>query len=104
MVLGFPSDVAGFSLLQYILAQKLKVRPGVYSHSISNAHIYDNQYAAVKEMLKRKSSHKSIKVALPKSAYDRAEKKDAKLLEQIVDVFQSQYKPQEAIKGLQIVM
>jgi len=104
MVLGFPSDVAGFALLQHVLAQKLKVKPGIYSHSISNAHIYDNQYTAVKEMLKRKTSHKPIRIELPKRTYDRAEKKDEKLLVQIVTPIMEQYRPQEAIKGLQIVL
>ncbi len=104
MVLGFPADVAGFALLQMMLAQKLGAKPGVYSHSISNAHIYDNQYGAVKEMLKRKNSHKAVHVKLPKNAYDRAEKKDRKLVEQIAASFASQYAPQAAITGLQIVL
>ena len=104
MVLGFPSDVAGFALLQLILAQKLGVRPGIYSHSISNAHMYDNQYEAVTELLKRKTTHKAIHITLPKNSYDRAEKKDTKLVEQIVEQFTTQYTPQPAITGLQIVM
>lgn len=104
MVLGFPSDVAGFALLQLMLAQKLGVKPGVYSHSISNAHVYDNQYEAVKDMLKRKNVHKPVRIELPKHAFDRAEKKDPKLVVQIVASFTEQYKPQEAIKGLQIVL
>ncbi len=104
MVLGFPSDVAGFALLQLILAQKLGVRPGIYSHSISNAHMYDNQYEAVTELLKRKTTHKAIHITLPKNSYDRAEKKDVKLVEQIVEQFTTQYTPQPAITGLQIVM
>ncbi len=104
MVLGFPSDVAGFALLQCMLAQKLGVVPGVYSHSISNAHIYDNQYAAVDEMLARHANHAPITIALPKHTYDRAEKKDAKLVEEIVAPIMAQYQPQPAITGLQIVL
>lgn len=104
MVLGFPADVAGFALLQCILAQKLGVKPGIYSHSISNAHVYDNQYEAVKEMLKRKNTHKPIRLELPKHSFDRAEKKDTKLVEQIVAPLMAQYKPQPAITGLQIVL
>lgn len=104
MVLGFPSDVAGFALLQHMLAQKLGVKPGVYSHSISNAHVYDNHYDGVKEMLKRKTTHKPIQIALPKNTFDRAERKDVKLVEQIVTAFADQYNPHEAIKGLQIVL
>jgi thymidylate synthase len=104
VILGLPADVAGFALLQIILAQKLGVKPGIYSHSISNAHIYDNQYAAAKEILKRTSKHKAIHIALPKNAYDRAEKKDKKLLDEIVENIASQYNPLEAIKGLQVVL
>lgn len=104
MVLGIPADVAGFALLMLMLAQKLGVKPGVYSHSISNAHVYDNQYDAVKEMLKRKAKHPPVHVKLPKNAYDRAEKKDKKLVEQIVESITSQYQPQAAITGLAIVL
>jgi thymidylate synthase len=104
MVLGFPADVAGFALLQCILAQKLGVKVGVYSHSISNAHIYDNQYAAVKELLKRKTTHKPIQVSMPKNAFDRAEKKDRKLAVELVASFENQYTPLPAISGLHVVL
>ncbi len=104
MVLGFPADVAGFALLQTILAQKLGVKPGIYSHSISNAHVYDNQYSAVKEMIKRPTKHKPVHLTLPRKTYDRAEKKDKKLVEAIAGSFASQYQPHEAIKGLAIVL
>lgn len=104
MVLGFPSDVAGFALLQCILAQKLGVGVGVYSHSISNAHVYDNQYEAVVEMLKRTNEHKPIHVVLAKNVFDRAEKKDKKLVDEIVNPIASQYNPLPAITGMQIVL
>ncbi len=104
MVLGFPADVAGFALLQLILAQKLGVLPGIYSHSISNAHIYDNQYGAVKELLKRKNTHKAICVKLPRNAFERAERKDRKLAEDIAKNISGQYAPQAPIKGLSVVL
>ncbi len=104
MLLGFPSDVAGFALLQHILAQKLGVKVGVYSHSISNAHLYDNQYEAAKELISRKDKHRAINVSLPKNAYDRAEKKDRDLVEEIAENIQAQYNPLPAITGLKIVL
>ncbi|OGG50578.1 hypothetical protein A2763_04415 [Candidatus Kaiserbacteria bacterium RIFCSPHIGHO2_01_FULL_54_36] len=104
MVLGFPSDVAGFALLQCILAQKLGVGVGTYSHSISNAHVYDNQYDAVRELLKRENTHALIKIALPKNVFDRAQKKDKKLVDEIVTPIAAQYEPLPAIIGLQIVL
>ncbi len=103
MYLGFPSDVAGFALLQCILAQKLGVKPGFYSHSISNAHIYENQFEAAKQLVKRKSKHPQIVVSLPKNAYDRAEKKEKKLTDEIIANIQNQYTPQENIAGIKIV-
>ncbi len=104
MILGFPHDVAGFCLLQCMLAQKLGVIPGIYSHSISNAHIYDIHYSAAKEMIKRKNNHKKIHLHLPKKSFDRAEKKDIMLVKEIVEDIAKQYKPMPAIKGLQIVL
>ena len=104
MVLGFPSDVAGFALLQCILAQKLGVKPGVYSHSISNAHVWDNQYDVARELLKRRSDHPAIEVKLPKKTFDRSEKKDKKLVDEVVDPIAAQYNPLPAITGMQIVL
>lgn len=104
IILGFPSDVAGFALLAYILAQKLGVRPGFYSHSISNAHVYDTHYFAAEELIKRKNNHKKIDLTLPKNAFDRAEKQDVKLVTEIVENLTSQYQPLEPIKGLKIVL
>lgn len=104
MILGFPADVAGFALLQCILAERLRVRAGVYSHSISNAHIYDNQLSVAKELLKRKNTHKKILLGVPKNSFARAEKKDVKLVKEIMDSLTKQYNPLEPIKGIPIVM
>jgi len=103
MYLGFPADVPGFALLQCILAQKLGVRPGVYSHSISNAHIYENQYEAAKELLKRDNDHKKIVLKLPKNAFEKAEKQDHKFAQEVIDMINAQYKPLENIAGVKII-
>jgi thymidylate synthase len=104
VVLGCPSDVAGFALLQCILAERLGVRPGIYSHSISNAHVYDNHYAGAEEMLKRTNDHKPIHLKVPKNSFARAEKKDVKLAEEIIADIAAQYQPMDPIKGLSIVL
>lgn len=104
MVLGNPADVAGFALLQMILAERLGVKPGIYTHTISNAHIYDNHYAGAEEMIARKNTHTPIHITIPKNAFVRAEKKDHTLLEEIVSQFEAQYTPQEKIKGLTIAL
>lgn len=104
MLLGFPHDVAGFALLQHILAQKLGVGVGFYSHSISNAHIYDIHYKAARTMIRRKHTHKPIYIHLPEKAFERAEKRDTELVKEIVDDISSQYSPLPPIKGLKIVL
>lgn len=104
MILGFPHDVAGFALLQAILAQKLGVRPGIYSHTIANAHVYDTHYAAAEEMLHRQPSASKIRVELPAKSYDRSEAKDVKLVKEIYDNITPQYHPGETIKGLKIIL
>ncbi len=104
MMLGNPADVAGFALLQCILAERLGVRPGIYTHSISNAHIYDIHYEQAKEVISRTSSQKPIHVSIPESAFARAEAKDGSLVEEIAASIEDQYEPQAAIKGLKIVL
>jgi len=104
MILGFPHDVAGFALLQLMLAQKLDVKPGTYTHVIANAHVYDIHYHAAREMIKRPVNSKKIQIKLPKDSYDRAELKDAALVDEINEQLISQYKPGEPIKDLKIVL
>ena len=104
MVLGFPADVAGFALLQCILAQKLRCTPGIYSHSISNAHVYDNQLEAVHELLRRENDHPPLALTLPKKAFNRAEKKDKKLVDEITASLSAQYRPLSPITGIKIVL
>jgi thymidylate synthase len=104
MILGFPHDVAGFALLQAMLAQKLNVEPGTYSHIIANAHIYDIHYDAAKEMLARPAGSPKIKLALPPNSFGRAEKQDPDLVDEINQPLISKYTPGEPIKGLKIVL
>jgi len=104
MILGFPHDVAGFALLQCILAQKLGVKTGIYTHTIANAHIYDIHYMAAKEMISRKVSGSKVTLNLSEKSYERAEKADVDLVAEISENLSSQYAPEEAIKGLRIVL
>lgn len=104
MILGFPFDVPGFCLLQYILAQRLGVKVGTYSHSISNSHIYENHYHGAEEMIERKTDHPPIKLALPQDSFRRAEEKDPSLVEEISTYLKGQYRPQAKIENLKIAL
>jgi thymidylate synthase len=104
VMLGCPADVAGFALLQCMLAQRLGVKPGIYSHSISNAHIYDTHYEGAKELLSRTNDHPNVVLTLPEDSFKRAEKKDPKLLEEIVENLTKQYNPMAPITGLKLIL
>lgn len=104
MMLGCPFDTIGFALLQCMLAQKLGVIAGVYTHTISNAHIYENHYAGAEEIIARTNDHKNITLHLPENAFDRAEKKDEAIVEEIFTDLQSQYNPLPPITGLEIAL
>ncbi len=104
VMLGVPADVSGFALLAYILAQHLGVRPGIYSHSISNAHIYENHYDGAREIMKRTNDHPKVTLKLPKNSYERAEKLDKTLVNEIFENLSAQYNPLEAISGLKIAL
>lgn len=104
MILGFPFDVLGFALLQCMIAERLRVRPGIYTHSISNAHVYDNHYKGAREIIKRTNNHSKIELRLPKNAFERAEKKDEDLVLEILADLQAQYNPLPPITGLEIAL
>lgn len=104
MMLGCPHDVAGFAFLQCMLAQRLGVKPGIYTHTISNAHIYDIHYDGANEIISRNNDHKKVVLNLPKNSFARAEKKDKKLADEIIENLTAQYTPSDAIKGLKIVL
>jgi len=104
MILGCPHDAAGFALLQRILAAKLGVKVGKYTHSISNAHIYDIHYQAAKDLVTRKNKHQQIELKAESDWFERAEKGEEKLVLEIVEQLESQYHPLEPIAGLKIVL
>ncbi len=104
VMLGLPTDVAGFCLLQHILAARLGVRPGKYTHSISHAHIYDIHFAAAEELRARTPDHPPISLHVPADAYTRAMAGDAELVRELERQVKEQYTPQPPIAGLKIVL
>lgn len=104
LILGLPYDVAGFALLQCVLAQRLNVLPGVYTHSISYPEIYDIHYPVAEELLKRTNTQERMHLSLPKDAFLRAEQKDEALVREIAKSLTHQYQPGESIPGIQVVL
>ncbi|MCR4313700.1 MAG: thymidylate synthase [Candidatus Uhrbacteria bacterium] len=104
MMLGCPHDAAGFALLQCILADRLGVKPGIYTHSISNAHIYDDHFDAAREIINREHTHHPISLTVPAGSYQRAVSGDVGLVEELFTSLSTQYKPLEPIKGMKITV
>jgi len=104
MILGNPHDVAGFALLNYILAQKLKVEPGILTVSISNAHIYDIHFEAAEILCEREILQKPIPFQVPKDAFSRAEQGDKELVNEMFKTLKDSYTPQESLGKLKIVL
>ncbi len=104
MMLGCPHDVAGFALLQHILAARLGVGVGVYSHSISNAHIYEPHFEAAERLLEQQGQEDEIRLAAEREWLTRAETGDGALIDEIVGQLQGQYRPGPPIKGMKVVL
>jgi thymidylate synthase len=50
---GLPHDVAGAGLIQALLARHLDLRPGSMAWVVGNAHLYEDQLAPARRLLKR---------------------------------------------------
>ncbi len=104
MMLGLPHDVAGHALLQYVLAQRLNVKPGKLTFLSSHLHIYSNHYDQAQELMERAPAHAPIKLTLPEQAYERGERGDHDLVKEIMEQLESQYQPQKPMKKMQIAV
>ena len=105
MMLGNPHDVAGFGLLQAMLAQELKTGVGKFTVSISHAHIYENHYEQASTMLARMPHmHHEIIARLPENSFQRALQADVSLVRELAQMFKTQYKPMAALKKMKIAI
>ena len=53
MGLGVPFNTTQYAVLVHLIAQVTGLRPGIFTHVINNAHIYDNQVEGLKLQLTR---------------------------------------------------
>ncbi len=54
IALGIPFNLACYSALTLAIAQETGLKPGIFAHTIVDAHIYVNHIDGLKEQLKRK--------------------------------------------------
>lgn len=105
MILGCPHDVAGFALLAHFLAATLDVEPGILSYHISHAHIYDAHLDAAKTLVDRIGyGHPDINFMANQSwmgmAMAGVESGMDKVVSEILQVLEPQYKPGESVGKL----
>lgn len=55
MGLGVPFNMAQYAVLVHLIAQSVGLKPGLFTHVINNAHIYENHVEAMKTQLARRS-------------------------------------------------
>jgi thymidylate synthase len=105
MVLGNPNDVADFALLQAMLSQELGVAVGKLTISISHAHVYENQFEQIDDILSREiPAHPEVECRLPPNSFRRALEADESLVTELVDMFAFQYNPLPPMKKVQIAL
>jgi thymidylate synthase len=54
IALGVPFNIASYSALMIMMAQECDLTPGIFTHTIGDAHIYKNHIEGLREQLKRK--------------------------------------------------
>ena len=54
MALGVPFNIASYSALMMMVAQECDLTPGIFTHTLGDAHIYLNHVEGLREQLKRK--------------------------------------------------
>lgn len=53
--LGIPFNMSQYAVLVYLIAQVTGLKPGLFTHIINNAHIYENQVDGMKEQIAREN-------------------------------------------------
>lgn len=111
LVLGLPHDVAGIVFMAHILAKKLNVAVGKLSYQLAHAHIYEDHYETVKELITTKADWPSIQLPTLKCDIydiimsDNIKQKDknnlmSELVDEIGANLDSQYKHGKEFKEL----
>jgi len=53
IALGVPFNIASYAALMIMIAQECELEPGIFTHTIGDAHIYSNHIDGLKEQLTR---------------------------------------------------
>ncbi len=70
IALGFPFNIASYALLITMIAQECQLTPGIFTHTIGDAHIYLNHIEGLKEQLTRTPQARPQVTIAPKPLFD----------------------------------
>ena len=53
LALGVPFNIASYALLMIMMAQECDLEPGIFTHTLGDAHVYQNHIEGLKKQLER---------------------------------------------------
>jgi thymidylate synthase len=75
IALGVPYNIASYAILLSMVAQECDLIPGIFVHTIGDAHIYSNHIDGLKEQLKR-TPHQLPTLKIKKKPFDELKFED----------------------------
>jgi thymidylate synthase len=75
VALGVPFNIASYSLLMMMVAQECDLEPGIFTHTLGDAHIYLNHVEGLKKQLEREPMKRPT-VTIAKKPFDELEFED----------------------------
>lgn len=86
VALGVPFNIASYALLMMLMAQECNLEPGVFVHTIGDAHLYSNHLDGIRAQLER--TPKSLpRVTVARKPLDQIEFEDIELHDYTHDPF-----------------
>lgn len=78
VALGVPFNIASYSALMMMIAQECNLTPGIFTHTMGDAHIYSNHIEGLKTQLQREPK-KLPKLIIAKKPFEELKFEDFKL-------------------------
>jgi len=89
--LGLPFNVTQYATFLMMIAQVTGLKPGTYTHSIKDAHIYVNQIDGIKEQISREDRFNELS-NMPVKDFMRLKLENMQKMDQIEDKTSKEYK------------
>jgi thymidylate synthase len=80
LALGVPFNIASYALLMVMMAQECELTPGIFTHTLGDAHIYQNHVEGLKKQLEREP-HPLPRVVVARKPLDEVGFEDIELVD-----------------------